>query len=230
MTENIARGSIKARRVDVVKLIAMNHKTLRIVSVLECILGSILVSIRPDASPTPAAKATANAKAKPESIVYTRTSSAKNMGDGGAAPTPKERGQAREYSLGHPLAMHEARGYPLASTGDGANCNGSEPRKETSKSSETKQGKGKGRSKSKGKNKVSESKQLALCQGFADDNDITILQTTTTPRAKVLTQHRSQMPVIAATGLTGTPMTNGYPPTRGYLLLLLLLLPLPLLM
>ena len=97
MTENIARGSIKARRVDAVKLIAMNHKTLRIVSVLECILGSILVSIRPDASPTPAAKAKANAKAKPESIVYTRASSAKNMGDGGAAPTPKERGQSLDW-------------------------------------------------------------------------------------------------------------------------------------
>ena len=132
------------------------------------------------------AKAKANAKAKPESIVYTRASSAKNMDDGGAAPTPRGRGQTK----GYPLAMPEARGYPLASTGNGGNGNGSESRKGKSKGSETMPGQGQGRSKSKGKGKGSEFKQFDLCRGFADDHDITILQTTTTPQAKILTQHR----------------------------------------
>ena len=150
-------------------------------------------------------KAKAKVKAKPDEIVYARKSSAKNMGDDRATPAPKERGG---YSLDHPLARPEARGYPLASTGNGGKGNGSESRQGKGKGSESKQGNGKGRIKSNGKGKGSESKQYALCQGYADDHDIKIMQTTT--------QHRIRTILIESSDrLTRDPKDQRLPTHQG---------------
>ena len=151
------------------------------------------------------AKAQAKASTKPESIIYTRISSANAMpeasgyplastgkgGKGNGSDARKGRGKGRgkvRSTSGYPLA--EASGYPLASTGKGGTGNGSDARKRRGK------GRGKVRSKSKEEGGSSGAKQLALCHGYADYHDNIIGETFSESQAKVLTQNRSQTVLI----------------------------------
>ena len=133
---NTARGSVKARRMDEITSISTKpHSSYRV------------GGPKPKAA---MAKAQAKANTKPESIIYTRISSANAMpkasgyplastgkgGKGNGSDARKGRGKGRgkvRSTSGYPLA--EASGYPLASTGTGGKGNGSHARK----------GRGKGR-------------------------------------------------------------------------------------
>ena len=203
-------------------------------------------STRPAACPKPkargyplasplAAMATAAAKANttPESIIYTRISSANAMpeasgyplastgkgGKGNGSDARKGRGKGRgkvRSTSGYPLAeasgypLAEASGYPLASTGKGGTGNGSDARKRRGK------GRGKVRSKSKEEGGSSEAKQLALCHGYADYHDNIIEETFSESQAKVLTQHRSQTVLIESIDrLTRDPNDQRLPAHQG---------------
>ena len=176
----------------------------------------------PLASPLAAmAKAHAKANTTPESIIYTRISSANAMpeasgyplastgkgGKGNGSDARKGRGKGRgkvRSTSGYPLAeasgypLAEASGYPLASTGKGGTGNGSDARKRRGK------GRGKVRSKSKEEGGSSEAKQLALCHGYADYHD------------NIITQHGSQTVLIESIDrLTGDPNDQSLPAHQG---------------